>query len=222
MAAIESTRQDSGLVQLDEMQCTSEVNILVIDDDAATCKVVEAVLAHKDFSIRTVNEPAKVEAVLKSDTQYHVVVLDYVLPGLQTENVLEWLQEYQADADIIVITGYPTLEGALNSLRARAFEYLTKPFQIAQLQQTVVRSLQAKGLLRLAEEAIFAVLGRAIRDQRKLAGLTLAELARRADVSTGYLSQIELGHGAPTIEKLYRISLALGIRMIDLIGSFEK
>jgi DNA-binding NtrC family response regulator len=217
---------DSRLVQnamrLDDMQCTTTVRILVVDDDAATCQVITAALEHKEFQIVSVSDPAQLEMVLKGNVSFHLVILDYILPGLSADQVLTWLQENQPDASVIVITGYPSMEGALNCLRARTYDYLTKPFQIAHLRQTVQRCLQDKSLLRMTEETLCLALGNAIRERRKAADMTLAQLARRAGVSLGYLSQIELGKSAASIEKLYRVCLGLGVRLPDLFETILR
>src|SRR5207245_11616581 len=120
---------------------------------------------------------------------------------------------------IIVVTGYPSIDSALSCLRAGTFDYLTKPFQVAQLQKVVNRCLENKGLLRMSEEALRESLGAAIRERRKGRALTLAQMAERTGVSLGYLSQIELGKNSASIETLYRISLGLGIKIADLFQS---
>src|SRR5205085_1652318 len=147
----------------------------------------------------------QVEGRLKSQP-YHVIVLDYVLPGLSTEEVLGWLRDYQPDASVIVVTAYPSVESALQCLRARTYDYVTKPFQVAHLQRLVMRCLESKGLVRLSEAALRECLGEAIRQRRKGLRLTLAQMARRTSISLGYLSQIELGKNSASIETLYRIS----------------
>lgn len=218
---LDEVEQPIRALQLDDMKCTTKVRILIVDDDAATCQVIMAALEHEDFQIRSIVDPANLEQVLKSNESFHVVILDYILPGLVPEHVLAWLQAYQPEASVIVITGYPSVEGALNCLRARTFDYLTKPFQIAHLRQTVLRCLQSKGLVRLTEEALCVALGNALRERRKNAELTLAQLADKAGVSLGYLSQIEHGRNAASIEKLYRITAALGVPLSDLFESLE-
>ena len=82
--------------------------------------------------------------------------------------------------------------------------------------------LEGKGLLRMSEEALRESLGAAIRERRKGLGLTLAQMAGRTDVSLGYLSQIELGKNSASIETLYRICLALGIKMSELFQAVQK
>ena len=197
-----------------------EVRVLILDDDPSVCNLMHAALAPNGFKIDVVSDPSEMESVLRGGP-YHVVILDYVIPGLQPGQMLDWLREFQPDASVIVVTAYPSVDSALNCLRARTYDYLTKPFQIAQLQRTVVRCLESKGLLRVSEDALKESLGAAIRERRKALGLTLAQMAQRTGVSLGYLSQIELGKNSASIETLYRISLGLGVRMGELFQTVQ-
>jgi DNA-binding NtrC family response regulator len=203
------------------LYCAGEVRILVLDDDQAVCRVIQAALAPSDFKVDAVSEPALIEAALRNHP-YHVIILDYVIPGVNSEQVMEWVRQYQADASIIVVTAYPSIDSALSCLRARTYDYLTKPFQIATLQKTVTRCLESKGILRLSESALRESLGAAIRERRKALGMTLAQMAQRTGVSLGYLSQIELGKNSASIETLYRITLGLGMKMSELFQTVQQ
>jgi CheY-like chemotaxis protein/DNA-binding XRE family transcriptional regulator len=200
--------------------CTTEVSILVVDDDPAICRLIQAALANDHFLVDGVSDPGEVQARLEART-HHLIILDYVLPGLSTEQVLDWIRVAQPDASIIVVTAFPSVDSALSCLRARTYDYITKPFQPAQLQRVVHRCLESKGLLRMKEDALCAALGAVIRERRKALGLTLKEMAERSDVSLGYLSQIELGKNSASIETLYKISLGLGVRMADLFRQIQ-
>ena len=204
----------------DSLYCSGEVRILILDDDAAVTRVIQSALTRKDFTVDAISDPMLVEAQLQ-EKPYHIIILDYVLPGLESEQVLGWVRTHQPDASVIVVTGFPSMDSALNCLRAGTFDYLTKPFQISQLQRVVLRCLENKGLLRMSEEALRESLGNAIRERRKALGLTLAQMAQRTNVSLGYLSQIELGKNSASIETLYRISLGLGIKIADLFQAVQ-
>jgi len=192
-----------------ELQSSGDIRILILDDDPATCSVIQAALSNRDFVIDVVSDPALVESALSASNAYHLIILDYVLPGLEADQVFTWIRDSQADANVVVITGYPSVDSALNCLRARTYDYLTKPFQVDQLREIVFRCLETKGLLRMTEEALRESLGNAIRERRKALGLTLSNMSDRTNVSLGYLSQIELGKNSASIETLYRICLAL-------------
>jgi DNA-binding response OmpR family regulator len=204
-----------------EMYCPSEVRILVLDDDESICRMIQAALSSSTFKVDAVSDPTQLMNTLHAEG-YHVIILDYVLPGLEASQVLDCLRQTQPEASIIVITAHPSIDSALSCLRARTYDYLTKPFQVSDLQRVVHRCLEGRGLLRLSEEALRESLGTVIRERRKALGLTLAQMAQRTSVSLGYLSQIELGKNSASIETLYRISLGLGFTMADLFQSVQK
>jgi CheY-like chemotaxis protein/DNA-binding XRE family transcriptional regulator len=202
------------------LYCANEVRILVLDDDQSICRMIQAALGSSTFKVDTISDPSQARDVLHLRL-YQVIILDYVLPGLESEQVLEWIREDQPEASIIVVTAYPSIDSALSCLRARTYDYLTKPFQVSHLQRVVTRCLESRGFLRMSEEALRESLGGIIREKRKNLGLTLAQMAQRTGVSLGYLSQIELGKNSASIETLYRISLGLGIRMADLFQTVQ-
>ena len=205
-----------------ELQSSGDIRILILDDDPATCSVIQAALSNRDFVIDVVSDPSLGESALARPNHYHLIILDYVLPGLEPDNVFAWIRDSQPDANIVVVTGYPSVDSALNCLRARTYDYLTKPFQVDQLREIVFRCLESKGLLRMTEEALRESLGNAIRERRKALGLTLSNMSDRTNVSLGYLSQIELGKNSASIETLYRICLALGMKMSELFQAVQR
>jgi CheY-like chemotaxis protein len=205
-----------------ELQSSGDIRLLVVDDDPATCAVIQAALSNKDFQIDVVSDPMVVESALSRPGYYHLIIMDYVIPGLDPNQVFSWIHDNQPDANVVVVTGYPSVDSALNCLRARTYDYLTKPFQVDQLREIVMRCLESKGLLRMTEEALRESLGAAIRDRRKGLGFTLSTMSEKTGVSLGYLSQIELGKNSASIETLYRICLALGIKMSDLFTAVQR
>src|SRR5206468_2451509 len=135
-------------------------------------------LADQPFQIDMVSDPVKIENQLATvaaaaarkenpEQPYHIIILDYVIPGVASDSIFDWIGKYQKDASIIVVTGYPSIDSALSCLRARTFDYLTKPFDVGQLADVVMRCLEFKGLLRLSEDALREALGSAIRERRK-------------------------------------------------------
>lgn len=207
---------------ISELQSSGEIRILILDDDSATCSVIQAALANRDFVIDTVSDPSLVENALTNNGNYHVIIMDYVIPSLDPDTVFGWIRDNQPDANIVVVTGYPSVDSALNCLRARTYDYITKPFQVEQLRDIVIRCLEGKGMLRMTEEALRENLGAAIRERRKGLGYTLSNMSERTGVSLGYLSQIELGKNSASIETLYRICLALGIKMSELFTAVQR
>jgi DNA-binding NtrC family response regulator len=205
---------------LADFKAAGEIRILILDDDTHICSFIRQLLGNDGFMIDSLSDPSQVEGWLKGQ-QYHLIIMDYILPGLNADQIFAWVRDHQRDASVIVVTAYPTVESALNCLRARTYDYLTKPFQPDQMRNLVVRCLESKGLLRMTEEALRETLGNVIRDRRKFLKMTLQQMSERTSVSLGYLSQIELGKNSASIETLYRICLALGIKMSELFQAVQ-
>jgi DNA-binding response OmpR family regulator len=209
---------DNTLENTESLMCPSEVNILVIDDEPEICELIRTALNMPNFAIDTVCQVNKIESQLQAKA-YHLVLLDYVLPGLSPETTFKWITRHQPDASVIVISGFPSIDAVVTCLRERAYDYLTKPLAISPLLGVVHRCLESKGLMRLSEEVLRESLGATVRKHRKDLGMTLAQVAERTKLSLGYLSQIELGKNSASTETLYRICLGLGIKMTDLFSS---
>lgn len=205
---------------LADFQASGEIRILILDDDASVCTFIRTLLGNEGFMIDTLSDPSQVEGWLKGQS-YHLIIMDYILPGLNAEQIFAWVRDHQPEASVIVVTAYPSVESALSCLRARTYDYLTKPFQPDQMRNLVVRCLESKGLLRMTEEALRETLGSVIRDRRKALKMTLQQMSNRTGVSLGYLSQIELGKNSASIETLYRICLALGMNMAELFTAVQ-
>ncbi|MBY0514404.1 MAG: response regulator [Gemmataceae bacterium] len=218
---VQTPKPVRGVAPVRDLQSSGDIRILIVDDDQTTCSLIQNALANRDFQVDVVSEPMMVESALRTGS-YHLIILDYVLPGLEADQVFGWVRDTQPDANIVVVTGYPSVDSALSCLRARTYDYLTKPFQVDQLREIVFRCLESKGLLRMTEEALRESLGSAIRERRKALGLTLSNMSDRTGVSLGYLSQIELGKNSASIETLYRICLALGMKMSELFQAVQR
>src|SRR5262245_42363464 len=96
-----------------ELQSSGDIRILIVDDDPATCSVIQAALSNRDFVIDVVTDSSQVESSLSRPNHYHLIILDYVLPGLEPDQVLAWIRDSQPDANVVVVTGYPSVDSAL-------------------------------------------------------------------------------------------------------------
>jgi DNA-binding NtrC family response regulator len=197
------------------------VHILVIEDDPQVAKMIESSIADAELVIDLALTAEEIEKKL-ADREYDVVLMDYVIPEIDAPDLLAKIRAKQADASVIVVTAFPSMDSAVTALRSHVFDYLSKPFKPDELKKALMRCLESRGLLRLSEDALREQVGAAIRERRKALGLTLAELAKRTNVSLGYLSQIELGKNSASIETLYRIALGLRLRVADLFQSVQS
>ena len=151
---------------------------------------------------------------------YHMVVLDLMMPGMDGVEVLQRIRKVDSDVAVVIFTGYPSLETAVQSMKLDAVDYLKKPFDPDEFREVVSRVMRKKGLLRSPEENLHRVIGETVRNLRKEANLTLKQMARRTGLSVSLLSQIERAESSASISSLYKIASALDVRIQDLFGDY--
>ncbi len=122
--------------------------ILVIDDEPLICEGASLVLADKEHTVDTCMSGRQGMAALH-DGRYDVVLLDMKLPDMDGMDILKELHPSNPDIYFIVMTGYSTVQNAIEAIKSGAFDYLTKPFTDDELLFTVNKAIDKK---RLAEE----------------------------------------------------------------------
>jgi DNA-binding NtrC family response regulator len=195
------------------------IRILVVDDDAGICDLLDTVLTRDGYEVRTLSDPTAVEAEIRGG-KYHLVLLDVMMPRQDGLETLKKLRKTDRDLAVVMITGYPSLDSAVQSMKLDALDYLRKPFTVDELREVVGRVLKKKGLSRTPEEQLHRVIGETIRTLRKDRALTLKQMAKRTGLSVSLLSQIERAESSASISSLYKIAVALDARIQDLFGDF--
>jgi DNA-binding NtrC family response regulator len=118
---------------------------LVVDDDPSVLAVLGGYMKAFDFDVETTENPRTALELCRRN-RYDIIMSDLVMPQM---NGLEFLQEVrQADSDaaFIMITGYPSIESAVEAIRRGAHDYITKPFRIEEVKLKIDRALLEKNL----------------------------------------------------------------------------
>jgi two-component system response regulator HydG len=114
--------------------------ILVVDDVPDTLEVLQRNLTSQGYRVFTA--PGAVEAIrILETTPVDVVVTDLKMPKVSGFDLIRHVRENVKDTEVMVITGYPTIEGAVKAVKTGAEEYLTKPFTDEELFSAVRRTL---------------------------------------------------------------------------------
>ena len=124
-------------------------NVLVVDDEPIVCRSCARILeadGHRVASARTAEEALR---KVRED-QFDVALLDLRLPGCGGLRLLRALRDASPQTEVVVLTGYPSLESAKESIRLGASEYMTKPVR-PQTLRTVVAQVAACKPWRLQE-----------------------------------------------------------------------
>jgi len=200
-------------------KAVAPMRVLVVDDDREICDYMETFLSKDGLEVKTLSDPDKVADEVKAGG-YHLVVLDLMMPKVDGVEVLQRIRKVDSDVAVVIFTGYPSLESAVQSMKLDAVDYLKKPFDPEEFREVVGRVMRKKGLLRSPEENLHRVIGETVRNLRKDANLTLKQMARRTGLSVSLLSQIERAESSASISSLYKIASALDVRIQDLFGDY--
>ena len=201
------------------MATTPAIRILVCDDDKDICEFVETLLVTDGYEVKSTTDPAAVEDEVKHG-HYQILILDQMMPRLDGVEVLRRVRKVDDDVSVILFTGFPSLDSAVDALKLGADDYLKKPFAAEELRAIIDRIATKKGLVRSAEEQLHKVLGDTVRGLRRDRDLTLKQMSHRSGLSVSLLSQIERAESSASIGSLHKIATALGVKVRDLFGGY--
>jgi YesN/AraC family two-component response regulator len=135
------------------------------------------------------------------------------------EEVLTEIRKRWSKLCVIIVTGYPSLEGMRQTFKQDVFDYLAKPFSLAELRRVLEQAAGSLGLGQRPQDRLRQELGRQIRLARTERGWTLRDLSESSGVSVSQLSSIERGAHLPSIESLLAIAVALDHRPSSWLGA---
>jgi two-component system OmpR family response regulator len=195
------------------------IHVAVLDDDYDFLHYIADFL--KDEQIYEVRTFAHPEDFFDSCGRRlpDIVLLDMKMGKFHGEEVLDRLLASWPKLCIIVVTGYPSLEQMRATFKRKVFDYLVKPFSLAQLRQTLQHAIDAYGLGRSDPERFRQSLGHTIRVLRIERDWSLKDLADATKLSVSQISSIERGSHFPSMESLLAICRAFKLRPSEILSS---
>lgn len=118
-------------------------NILLVDDDIDILELLQRHLQSMDYHIFKAVSVKQALYILK-DTFIDLLITDIQMPEVDGLQLVRFADEHYPDIPKLVITGYPSVSGALEVFKSGATDYLTKPFTKEELKQAVDKSLKSK------------------------------------------------------------------------------
>jgi FixJ family two-component response regulator len=195
------------------------VDVAVLDDDIDFRNYIEDLLRDEGgYSVRTFAEQEELFSAAESRIP-DIVLLDMKMGTVTGEQVVEQLLQRWPELCIIVITGYPSLENMRATFKLRVFDYLAKPFSLAQLRQTLQNAVEQFGLGRTPQDLLRERLGHRIKLWRVERGWSLKDLAAATKLSVSQISSIERGANLPSVESLLAICRAFERKPSEVLTS---
>jgi signal transduction histidine kinase len=131
--------------------------VLVVDDEESVVVTIKAILQLDGYNVATTTSGAEALEMVRK-VEYDLVLTDLRLEDGDGLDVLKAVRESSPETVTIMLTGYASLESAIQALRAGAYDYLVKPSEVEELRATVSRGIERRRLgqelrLRVAELA---------------------------------------------------------------------
>ena len=195
----------------------SDINVLVVDDDEDIRDYMELFLQDSGYQVTTTSDGHLAIDLLRKTT-FHLAIVDIMMPALSGIELLEEIRRLDDDLPVIVFTGHPTVETAIQAMRFEVSDYVRKPFEVESFTASVQKCLRKQGLLHDPEEKLLQTIGNNLRQARKDDGLTLKQLSRRTGLSVSLISQIERAESSASISSLFKLARALDRSLTSFFG----
>ncbi len=120
--------------------------ILFVDDDQQILGVVTTYLTRNGYIVDAVNNgPAALEKI--KEKEYAVVFTDLIMPEISGLDLLKTIKEASPTTEVIIVTGYGTIESAIEALKRGSYDYLQKPINFERLKILIDRIIEKRKLL---------------------------------------------------------------------------
>ena len=123
-----------------------EFSILIVDDDANLLSVLKTLFA-ESHDVTTCSDGSEAVEICKR-RHFDVILSDIIMPGASGLEVLKQARKSDPNTIVILITGFASLETAIDAIREGAYDYITKPFKLEQLKNVVKNALESVQLTR--------------------------------------------------------------------------
>ena len=128
---------------------TDPINVMVVDDEESVREGSQRILKRMGFEVRVAKRGDEGLEILEK-ARPAIVLLDLKMPGMDGMEVLERIKAVDPEIQVIVITGYATVETAIQAMKQGAYDFIPKPFEPDQLRIVVNRAAEK---IRLTREA---------------------------------------------------------------------
>src|ERR1700681_507753 len=122
----------------------SKPAVLVVDDEPDLCELLSITLQRMELSPRTASNVATAQRMLKAE-QFDLCLTDMQLPDGDGLELVKWIQQYSPSVPVAVITAHGNMETAVRALKLGAFDFVSKPLDLAGLRKLVATAIKLSG-----------------------------------------------------------------------------
>lgn len=181
----------------------SKIKLLVVDDEHDLLELLVRRLQRKGYEVDSADTAEDALELLKN-TDYDVAVYDIRLPKMDGIELLRETKLLQPETEILMLTGHGTIDTAIEAMKIGAFDYITKPYNLSELEVTISKAYENKNLKEkndsmkkiIAQHNKFTIIGESANFKE-----LLNMISRIADSEVPVLIEGESGTGKELIAK---------------------
>ncbi|HRV22027.1 MAG TPA: sigma-54 dependent transcriptional regulator [Syntrophorhabdaceae bacterium] len=121
------------------------IRVLIVDDEIQLAQAFMKQLSKEGMDVTTVASGAEALKIIGQD-DFDVAVLDIKLPDIDGIDLLSKLRNAEPTIEVIMLTGYASIDTAIRSMKLGAYDYLTKPCKISELSSVISKAYEKKSL----------------------------------------------------------------------------
>jgi EAL domain-containing protein (putative c-di-GMP-specific phosphodiesterase class I) len=134
------------------LEVTRARHVLLVDDDPAVLRALGRVLKSRGYVVSTTSSgPEAVQLVTKTD--FDVILSDIAMPEMDGITLLREIRSHDLHVPVILVTGEPTVDTAVQALEYGAMHYLTKPVPVEALEQALDKAIHMRRMARVRQRA---------------------------------------------------------------------
>jgi DNA-binding NtrC family response regulator len=117
----------------------AKLKIMVLDDEPIVCKRLKPALEKQGYEVETFTQSSDAMEQLKH-VNYDIIITDLKMKGIDGMQLLGEAKQRWPKTEVIVITGFATMETAKESFHKGVFDFIAKPFKLSEIQEVVGRA----------------------------------------------------------------------------------
>ena len=117
----------------------NKLRIMVLDDEPIVCKRLKPALEKQGYEVDTFTESSAAMEQIK-EVDYDIIITDLKMKGVDGMQLLGEAKRRSPNTEVIVITGFATMETAKESFHKGVFDFIAKPFKLSEIQEVVARA----------------------------------------------------------------------------------
>ncbi len=115
-------------------------SVMILDDEPIVCERLRSTLEKVHLDLETFTDP--LEAIKRvSEKKFQVLITDLKMKELDGIEILKRVKQVSPETQVIIITGFATVEKAKEALKIGAYDFIAKPFKLSQLRDLVVKAI---------------------------------------------------------------------------------